>query len=175
MKALYLVLAACFFLGLPSGAETAAQQRPAWHRWAIIASQDLQADGLPDLLTAELSRLGGLELVERERLDLAAKELEVAACFGSAAAGQRLRLGQWLKADGLLLLSIEQREQKKYVKVVISDCVYGARLRVETWRIRPTAAPNWQSGSRACCTRPASNLPAASAASSPSRPSSRGT
>ena len=56
-------------------------------RGAIVASPELQQNGVADLLTAELSRPGGLELVERGQLDLAAKELELAACFGSAASG----------------------------------------------------------------------------------------
>ena len=99
-------------------------------RWAIVAGEDLRECGVADLLTVQLSDMG-VDLVERERLDLAAKELEVAACFGSAAAGQRWRLGQWLQADGLLLLSSEEREKRKHVKVVVSECVYGARLRVE--------------------------------------------
>lgn len=59
---------------------------------------------------------------------MAAKEPELVACFGSAAAGQRWRLGQWRQADGLLLLSSDEREKHKHVKVVVSECAYGARL-----------------------------------------------
>lgn len=68
----------------------AADGKSTYNRWAIIASRDVQKSGLADLLTVELSKVDGVELVERERLDAAMKELELAAMFGAKGAGKRL-------------------------------------------------------------------------------------
>ncbi len=108
-----------------------AAQKPAYQRWAIIASQPLEATGVTDLLTAELSQNSSVELVEREQLRLATKELELSAYFGAKAVSERLKLGQLLKADALLLLSLEERDKKQFVRLVIADCRYGARLGFE--------------------------------------------
>lgn len=101
-----------------------------YKRWAIIASPRVEQDGLADLLTAEFSAQKSLELVERDQLTAATRELEVSAYFGSQDAGRRLQLGRLLNADALLLLSLEGRERPS-LKVVISDCRYGARLWIE--------------------------------------------
>ncbi len=110
---------------------TQADGKSMYNRWAIIASPDVQKSGLADLLTVELSKVDGIELVERERLDAATKELELIALFGAKGAGKRLKLGRTLGADALLLLSFEKREKKQFVKVIVADCRYGARLRVD--------------------------------------------
>ena len=128
-------------------ASVAAEQRSPYHRWAVVASQELQDGGLPDLLTAELSRQEDLELVERDQLELATRELELSACFGSQAVGKRLQLGQLLKADALLLLSLEEHEKQKSLKLVISDCLYGARLRFE---YVPYAPQQLETATRQC-------------------------
>ncbi len=109
---------------------TAADDR-AYNRWAIVASPDVQKSGLTDLLTVELSKVDGIELVERERLDAATKELELIALFGAQGAGKRLKLGRMLKADALVLLAQENRGEKTFLRMVVSDCLYGARLHVE--------------------------------------------
>jgi hypothetical protein len=75
--------------------------------------------------------LKNVELVERDQLDLATRELELSACFGAEQAAQRLRLGQLLKADALLLVSVTEHEQRKFLRLAVSDCVYGARLATE--------------------------------------------
>jgi hypothetical protein len=99
-------------------------------RWAILASAELRQAGLSDLLTAELSKSPGIELVEREQLAAATKELDLSALLGSANAAGRLRLGRLLKADALLLLSLERAGKTALLHIVISDCRYGARLSV---------------------------------------------
>ena len=68
-------------------------------RWAVLASEELQQAGLSELVTAELSKAKGVELVEREQLAVATKELDLSALLGSANAAGRLKLGRLLKAD----------------------------------------------------------------------------
>jgi len=102
-----------------------------WRRWAVVASAEVSQTGLTDLLTAELSRGEGLELVERDDLRLATGELELDALFGAEAAPQRLKLGRLFGADALVLLSFNrgvEKTEEESVKLVISDCRYGARL-----------------------------------------------
>ncbi len=108
-----------------------ANEQSAYNRWAIVASPDVQKSGLADLLTVKLSAIDGIELVERERLDAAMKELELATMFGAKGAAKRLKLGRMLKADALVLLAREEHGEKTSVRLVVSDCLYGARLHVE--------------------------------------------
>lgn len=105
----------------------AAAEESIYKRWAVIASEQVRQSGLADLLFAELSRKERIELVERERLDAMVKELELSTLSGSAATG-RLKLGQLLQADALLLLSLEEHENQEFARLVISDCLHGARL-----------------------------------------------
>ncbi|TVS16323.1 MAG: hypothetical protein EA424_14355, partial [Planctomycetaceae bacterium] len=117
----------------------AAACEPAYaaERWAIVAATELQESGLGDLLTARLSRHEPdepeIELVERDRLDAALRELELAACLGPQDGPQRMRLGQLLRADVLVLLSVEQRERQRTVRIVIAQCTTGVRLRQEAF------------------------------------------
>lgn len=111
---------------------TGADDQPL-RRWAVLASQDLQQAGLSDLLMVELAKVKGVELVEREQLAAATKELEVSTLFGFEAAEGRLKLGRLLKADALLLISLEEREidvrqKRQFLRAVISECRLGARL-----------------------------------------------
>ena len=135
-----------------------ADDGPVFRRWAVVASDDIQATGLSDLVTAKLSAVEGVELVEREQLASAIKEQELSAYFNSTAAPQRLKLGQLLEADVLILLSTKAPDavvgsgaakpppgprsagdrsaaasgsNERSLRLVISDCVFGARLHVE--------------------------------------------
>jgi hypothetical protein len=119
----------------------------AYERWAVLSSTAVEETGLGDLLSAELSTRDGLDMVERDQLELATAELEIDALFGSGAAGERLKAGRLLGADALILLSLEEREEKRYVKLVISDCRYGARLRFECF---PYAAARLDAICRDC-------------------------
>jgi hypothetical protein len=105
--------------------------KPSFRRWAIISSGEARQDGLGDLVTAELSKSKDLELVERDRLEMVTKELRLAAAMESQAAATRLKMGQLLKADALLFLSIEGDEKARALKLVVSDSLFGARLRIE--------------------------------------------
>jgi hypothetical protein len=88
---------------------------PAFARWAILATPQVQESGLPDLLTVKLGAEPGLTLVERDEIAAVLKELTVDQAVGALdqalapdAAGQRLKLGKLLKADALILLAEEQ-------------------------------------------------------------------
>ncbi len=104
--------------------------KPSFRRWAVICSKEAQRAGLGDLVTAELGSLKGLKLVEREQLEAATKELELAAVGESPAAATRLKMGQLLGADALLMLSLEGSDPNRALKVVVSECLCGARLRI---------------------------------------------
>jgi hypothetical protein len=109
----------------------------AAERWAIVAATEVQESGLSDLLTARLSRHEpdepAIELVERDRLDAALRELELAACFGPLDGPQRMRLGQLVRADVLVLLSVEQLQRQRTLRIVIAQCTTGVRLRQEAF------------------------------------------
>jgi hypothetical protein len=82
----------------------AADTANPWRRWAVVCSQEPRENGLGDLLTSELSKAPGIELVERERLAAVESELEISSLLGSAAGG-RLQLGRMLRPDALILIS----------------------------------------------------------------------
>ena len=104
--------------------------KPSFRRWAVICSKEAQRAGLGDLVTAELGSLKGLKLVKRKQLEAATKELELAAVGESPAAATRLKMGQLLGADALLMLSLEGSDPNRALKVVVSECLCGARLRI---------------------------------------------
>ena len=103
----------------------------SFRRWAVICSKEAQDAGLGDLVTTELSKSPDLELVDREQLKTVANELQLATVLESKSAAERLKMGQLLKADALLLLGIGESDEGRKVKAVVSECRCGARLRVE--------------------------------------------
>ena len=105
--------------------------KPSFRRWAVICSEEARQAGLGDLMTAELSKINDLELVERDQLEAVTRELQLAAAMESQAAATRLKMGQLLKADALLFLSIAGNEKLRALKVVVSESLCGARLRIE--------------------------------------------
>ena len=137
-RAVWLIVGLASALAMVAVAPAAAAENYTYKCWGIIATDQLQQTGLADLVFAELSREQGIELVEREQLDAAVKELELSALLGSDAAG-RLKLGRLLKADALVLLSLvkprkfetQKEQEQQFLKLVVSDCVYGARLRID--------------------------------------------
>lgn len=106
--------------------ERRAEPPSALRRWAILSSPKVRETGLADLLTAALSQRPSFELVEREQLAAATREQELDHLLGSKV-GQRLQLGQVLRADALIILK-EASEEPGLVRVVISECRTGARL-----------------------------------------------
>ncbi|HLQ46678.1 MAG TPA: CsgG/HfaB family protein, partial [Planctomycetaceae bacterium] len=111
----------------------ADQRQPpplAFRGWAVLATNELREIGLSDLLTANLSQ-HDFALVEREQLDAVLREIELSRLLSFDAAAQRLKVGQLVKADALVLLSLVENDKNKFVKLVISDCQYGSRLRLD--------------------------------------------
>ncbi len=116
-------------------------------RLAIVASDAVQQTGLSDLLTVAMTDQADVNLVERDSLDEAIAELELSALFGAKAAGERLRLGQMLRADMLVLLADERgvpvaksKKPPRRLRLVVADTRYGARLGVTLFdldRVRP--------------------------------------
>lgn len=102
---------------------------PAFRRWAILSAPEVREAGISDLLTAKLSERE-FELVERDQLEAVLKELKLSQLLGSQT-GERMSLGARLRADVLVLLSVVEVEQSRLLKVVISECRQGARLRAE--------------------------------------------
>ena len=102
-----VLLALLLPLGLNVSTGNAAEP---FRRWAIIASPEVQSSGVADLLTLKLSE-DGVELVERDQLAAATRELELSQLQQPAAASERLKLGKILGADALVLLSsVEQNK-----------------------------------------------------------------
>jgi hypothetical protein len=102
----------------------------AAQRLAILSSKEVQASGLSDLLTVQLQGLQGVGLVERDLLRKVFDEIALTMMLGADQTENRRKAGALLKADMLVLLSVEKAEDEKNVKMVISDCSSGARLRI---------------------------------------------
>ncbi len=121
---------ALLLLAVWCGAANGADKPTAFRRWAILASPAARDAGVPDLLLAELAR-SKLELVERDQWDAIAREIELTKLLSADGAASRLDVGQRLKADALVLLSLAEQEGEKSVKFVICECRYGSRLKME--------------------------------------------
>jgi len=108
------------------------EEEGPYRRWALIPSAEISQAGLADLLTIELQALG-LELVERERIDAILEEFARVDALGAEQTEGRLRLGRMLGADALLIVRGAAGEEgaPKNLDVLIADCVFGARLRVD--------------------------------------------
>lgn len=106
-----------------------AAEADALRRWAVLAAPEVREAGVSDLLTAKLSQRE-FELVERDQLDAVLKEVKLSQLLGSQTS-ERLSLGARLRADVLVLLSVVEVDQSRLLKVVISECRQGARLRAE--------------------------------------------
>lgn len=124
------LLTVCVGLSLLFRAVIASADEPHFQRWAVLPAPEVADTGLSDLLIAELSQRQ-FDLVEREQLAAIVKEIELSKLLSPEGSSQRLKVGQLAKADALVLLSLIENDKKKFVKLVISDCRYGSRLRLE--------------------------------------------
>ena len=118
-------------------AEATAPDGVAPTRLAVLTCQPMQELGYGDLLTAKLSTeaSGRLELVERELLDAIGEEFRLASLLGAdSAVRQRIALGELLRADTLLLLSLVENEtpddqtRARSIRLVMVDTRTGACL-----------------------------------------------
>ncbi|GEM_PF-1834717 len=115
--------------------DAATESKRGLQRWAVIADPELRESGLSDLVTAALADTG-LELVEREQIAELTREIELAQYFGAAQIEQRVRLGQLLKADALILLRQGEHNDLPFVRLIVSDCTVGARLHTEHFDLK---------------------------------------
>jgi hypothetical protein len=99
-------------------------------RVAILSSKEMQESGLSDLLTVQMQELPGIELVERDLLQRVVKEVVLSKMLGADQPENRRKAGSLLKADILVLLTAERIAEEKRIKVIISECSNGARLRI---------------------------------------------
>jgi len=102
-----------------------------YQRWAIIAAGAGDEAALCELATAELSNVPGIELVERDEIRKVADEQLLSNCLSPEGTASRLRLGEMLRADALLVVKLIGEGDQRTLRVTIADCHYGARLRVE--------------------------------------------
>ena len=110
------------------------------HTLAILCSGDARATGIGDRAAAALSGVDGVRLVERERLDVIAREFEVSMFSENGRPSDRVRLGQLAGADELVLLSLFGTVKDRWLKMVVTDCRTGTRLRTETFEFGKTQA-----------------------------------
>lgn len=110
--------------------DTFADSISSQQRLAILSSKEIQESGLADLLTVKVQKIKDVELVERELLEKVLDEMTVSMMLGAKNLENRITAGGLLKANMLVLLSLENMEDKNSVKIVISSCSNGARLYV---------------------------------------------
>ncbi len=117
---------------------TARGEERAYTRWAIISSPEIKETGLADILFVKALEIKGIDLVERDEIDAVLKEMEVSA-LSAVGVSERVKLGERLQADALAIISIhrerkregEKDVERSYVKLVLADCHYGARLKMD--------------------------------------------
>ena len=90
-------------------------------RYAILASQEFMDDGLVDLLTAKLTGMDDLELVERADVDKVTEELNLSELLGSQKIGKRLELGKILNAQRLIVLRNNELTNQAVFSIVDTE------------------------------------------------------
>jgi len=117
---LLILLVSVFALTLPAPA--------AYTRWAVITSGTPEEGQLSDLLVAGLSKVPGLELVEREQIAGLAHEQALSGACSAEGSADRLQLGKILRADALLLTELTGTKDTPEIRIIIADTRYGVRL-----------------------------------------------
>ncbi len=97
-------------------------------RWAIISSESMRTGGFPDLVTSVLDDVEGIELVERDQLDLVLAELELSELQSPGGGEDRQRLGVLAGAQRLLLLDGKDWNGSGDVGVQVIDTYSGVNL-----------------------------------------------
>jgi hypothetical protein len=144
------VAAVAFAATSAVASEPAATPPASLHRWGILATEDVRATGLPDLIGAALSADTSLELVERELLAETLREIDLASVLGAKSTAARLQVGKTLGAQGLMLLSMEKHAGRNALRFDLCDCRYGVRLRSE---LLPYSAADREGLVRQCVAR----------------------
>lgn len=123
----------------PSLETMASSERPSERdsatnsAWALIACDEAEKTGFAALAFSELSRIGRVDLLEREAVASIDEELKLAAIVSGNSVGERLALGQRLAADRLLVvvpdeLPEQQSDKAPTARAVILDTRCGAKL-----------------------------------------------
>jgi hypothetical protein len=107
-----------------------ASSANADRKLAIIGDNGTTA--LSDLLTASLSRLEGVTLVEREKLNLVLDEQQLNAALHTENVTERVRLGKLFKADLLLILRAGHGKPSPAVRFAVAEIQFGLRLYVDS-------------------------------------------
>ncbi|MEQ8211659.1 MAG: CsgG/HfaB family protein [Lacipirellulaceae bacterium] len=79
--------------------------------WAVLASRQAQETGIPDLLTVKLDKLQGVDLVERDEFEAVLSEAKLTALSGLESRSQRMKIGQRVAADILVILRVIKVEE----------------------------------------------------------------
>ena len=85
------------------------------------------ARNLGELLTAELSTIDGIQLVEREEIDRVLGEMRLTAS-GAVAPKHAIQLGKLAKADALILLDDANATKQQFLRVRLIDTRTSIRL-----------------------------------------------
>jgi hypothetical protein len=109
-------------VGIPSSA------RATLDRWAILADEQVAASGLTELLTAELGSVADLELVDRADIAAVLREQELSRLTHADEASRRIRVGQLLRADAMVLVTPNPDKDAAWLRVTIVDSRSGTRL-----------------------------------------------
>jgi len=125
----WLVFAACLGCVLGTNPLAHAQDAdPPSKRWAIICSPDLELMGVSDLLTAKLSDMEDLVLVERDLIAKVNAETVRAGFSEPTNIKDRLKIGRQLSADFLAIISTQRLENRSILHMVVCECQLGTRI-----------------------------------------------
>ena len=133
MVYLFVILAGAAARGEDLSAAGRALNTPVWRRWAIVATPGVRNSGVGDLLTARLSTHDAVELLERDSLESALRELTVAHLAGASATAERLEFGRISQADALICLDESKADDNstRFLRMTICDVRHGARVAME--------------------------------------------
>ena len=135
---LRFILTAFATIALSQGSPVAAGDEAdvnVFQRLAVVPGPQVRNSGLADLVGVELLQ-SGVGLVEREQLDAIVREQALDASLGLLTAAQRRRIGQFARADGLVLLREQGKGAGRTVQVVFAETRQGARLSDESFPLK---------------------------------------
>jgi hypothetical protein len=112
---------------LVSTAGSALAAAPANQRWAIVATDGVRERGAVDLLTAQLSQVGGIELVERDAIQRVLDELKLNA-GGLVDRAKAVQFGRLLAADALLCVQENKAAGNSLGSLRLVETRTGVRL-----------------------------------------------
>src|SRR5688572_8729192 len=88
---------------------------------ALFVDPAFRATPLVTLLEAQLSQKTDLRLVERQEIEKVLSEQKLQLLFGAESAAERIRVGQLIRADALILLRQREGNESKSLDLVICE------------------------------------------------------